>query len=283
MNPKGAGGERLDGFDVVVVHEWNAPALIEALLAARGECGFCMVFHDTHHRASSTPAEMQRMSLRAFDGVLVFGEALRTIYRERFGLERVWTLHEAADTTVFCPRPEVEKRGAVWIGNWGDGERTAEIHEFFLRPAAALAGDARFRIYGVRYPEEGRAALKRAGVAYGGYLPNLEAPGVYAGARVTVHIPRQQYSAVMDGIPTIRVFEALACGIPLVSAPWNDSEGLFRAGDFAWARDEGEMTAALRLLLHDRCGGRGAGAARDRDGACEPYMHAPGTGADGDS
>ena len=44
---------------------------------------------------------------------------------------------------------------------------------------------------------------------------------------LTVHIPRQQYTRAMTGIPTIRVFEALACGIPLISAPWSDTEHLF--------------------------------------------------------
>jgi spore maturation protein CgeB len=57
---------------------------------------------------------------------------------------------------------------------------------------------------------------------------------------------------VLPGIPTIRVFEALACGIPLVSAPWNDSEHLFRVGeDFLMARDGAEMTRALRDLKED--------------------------------
>jgi spore maturation protein CgeB len=89
-------------------------------------------------------------------------------------------------------------------------------------------------------------------VEYGGYLANLDAPEIYACAKATVHIPRQQYSSVMEGIPTIRIFEALACGIPLVSAPWLDSEGLFRNGDFRWAADCTEMTASLRLLLSDK-------------------------------
>jgi spore maturation protein CgeB len=55
----------------------------------------------------------------------------------------------------------------------------------------------------------------------------------------------------LPGIPTIRPFEALACGIPLVSAPWDDAEGLFRPGDFLWARDGTEMRRHLRALLAD--------------------------------
>ncbi len=242
---------QLDGFDIVMLHEWNPPALAQTLLRLRAQLDFKLLFHDTHHRASSTPEQMQAFGLASFDGVVVFGEALRTIYRSRFGLERVWTLHEAADTTVFYPRVQPVTHGAVWIGNWGEGERSAEIDRFYLQPAKRLQSEAQCTIYGVRYPAEGRMALQQAGVVYGGYLPNLAAPEVYASARLTVHIPRQQYSAVVDGIPTIRVFEALACGIPLVSAPWHDSEGLFRTGDFLWAQDTDEMTHAMRLLLYE--------------------------------
>jgi spore maturation protein CgeB len=68
----------------------------------------------------------------------------------------------------------------------------------------------------------------------------------------TVHVPRRFYTTMLPGIPTIRVFEALACGIPLVSAPWTDSENLFRPGqDFLFAKDGAEMTARLRDLAHD--------------------------------
>jgi spore maturation protein CgeB len=69
---------------------------------------------------------------------------------------------------------------------------------------------------------------------------------------VTVHVPRRPYVEALPGIPTIRPFEALACGIPLVSAPWDDAEGLFRPGrDFLVARDGGEMRRHLRDLLED--------------------------------
>jgi spore maturation protein CgeB len=56
----------------------------------------------------------------------------------------------------------------------------------------------------------------------------------------------------LPGIPTIRPFEALACGIPLICAPWNDAESLFSRGeDFLTARDGDEMKAQLQTVLHD--------------------------------
>ena len=47
------------------------------------------------------------------------------------------------------------------------------------------------------------------------------------------------------------MFEALACGIPLISAPWRDVEGLFPAGSYVTADNADEMTAAISLVLRD--------------------------------
>lgn len=241
----------LRDLDVVILHEWNPPSLAETLLQVRDELGFRLMFHDTHHRACSAPTEIRKIRPHLFDGVLVFGESLRAVYRGQLGVERVWTLHEGADTTVFQPRANGKKKDEViWIGNWGDNERSHEICEFLLKPAAALRG-SRFVVHGVRYPEAGRKALREAGVDYSGYLANLEAPAAYAASHLTVHIPRRQYATAMKGIPTIRVFEALACGIPLISAPWEDSEHLFREGDFVFVRDGREMKQEMERLLGD--------------------------------
>jgi spore maturation protein CgeB len=239
----------LQDVEIVIVHEWNPPALATMLLSLRPDLRFRILFHDTHHRASSSPEQIRLFDVGRFDGVLVFGEVLKRIYRDRYGMENVWTLHEAADTSVFRPLPYTRKLSdVVWVGNWGDDERSGEIKEFLLIPATRL-GDLRFCIYGVRYPEQGLRALREAGVQYGGYLPNLEAPAAYAAARLTVHVPRQQYATMMTGIPTIRVFEALACGIPLISAPWKDTEGLFREGDYLTVRNAEEMRRSMEFLL----------------------------------
>ncbi|HEU5119107.1 MAG TPA: glycosyltransferase, partial [Isosphaeraceae bacterium] len=91
-----------------------------------------------------------------------------------------------------------------------------------------------------------------AGIDYAGWLPNYEAPSVFARYRVTVHIPRRPYATALPGIPTIRPFEALACGIPLICTPWSDVEGLFTPGrDYLVARDGSEMKHHLNELMHN--------------------------------
>ena len=235
--------------ELVIVHEWNEPALVAAIGTLRANGGrFTLLFHDTHHRAVSAPHEMQAFDLSGYDGVLAFGETLSEVYRSWGWQGRVWTWHEAADVRRFHPpAAEGARAGLVWIGNWGDGERTEELEHFLFRPAqqAGLPLD----IYGVRYPAEALATLARYGVRYHGWAPNAAAPGIFARHLATVHVPRRFYSTILPGIPTIRVFEALACGIPLVSAPWDDAEGLFRPGiDYLVAHDGAQMTAHLRAL-----------------------------------
>jgi len=239
----------LSGADLVIAHEWNTPGLIAALGRKRRESrSFHLLFHDTHHRAVTAEAEMAKYDLSEYDGVLAFGEILRTLYLERGWTGQAWTWHEAADTRLFRPLPEREKENdLVWIGNWGDDERTAELYEFLIEPATSLRLST--EIYGVRYPAPVRESLRQAGIRYRGWLPNFKAPEIYAKSRFTIHVPRQPYARAMPGIPTIRPFEALACGIPLVSAPWEDAEGLFTPGiDYLVAADGKEMREALADL-----------------------------------
>lgn len=250
----------LDGADVVLAHEWNAPALIARLGRHRLRGGrYRLLFHDTHHRSVSRPAEIAALDLSGYDGVLAFGEVIRRIYLENGWAERAWTWHEAADTRVFRPLPaDGERSELIWVGNWGDDERSREILEFILEPARGLG--LRGTVHGVRYPPQALAALERTDLAYRGWLPNFEVPRAFAGHRVTIHVPRRFYTHELPGIPTIRPFEAMACGIPLICAPWQDSEGLFTAGaDYLEARNTTEMTDRLRLVLSDEAFARALG------------------------
>jgi spore maturation protein CgeB len=313
--------ERAADSDLVLVHEWNAPALVAALGRARRRgARYTLLFHDTHHRAVSAPEEMGRFDLSGYDGVLAFGETLAAIYRAKGWGRRVFVWHEAADTRLFRPpaeelaerdrsgssagplsragegqgegsgltgrgttgtrvdvgldpepsrpspqpsparerghvafdpgHPASTRAGLIWIGNWGDDERSAELETYLFRPAAEAG--LPLDVYGVRYPEAALATLKRTGARYHGWAANAAAPGLFARHLATVHVPRRFYVERLPGIPTIRVFEALACGIPLVCAPWDDFEGLFRPGrDYLVARTGAEMTAHLRALRSD--------------------------------
>jgi spore maturation protein CgeB len=239
--------QELRGAEAVIVHEWNPPELFALLLAQRHRHGFRLLLHDTHHRALTQPGWLDRLPLRQLDGVIAFGESLRRVYEAHGQAPRTYALHEAADPDVFFPSPEATSEEVVWIGNWGDEERTHALDEYLFRPLRASGAAA--AVFGVRYPAPAQSRLAELGIGYGGYLPNLEAPARYRRAPFTVHVPRGPYVRALPGIPTIRVFEALACGLPLLSAPWLDTEGLFQAGADYWLAHDGAEMAALMVQL----------------------------------
>jgi len=238
--------------DLVLVHEWNPPELVRDIGRHHARHpGYVLLFHDTHHRVVSDAAAIAGFDLEQYDGVMAFGDLIRRRYLDAGWTSRAWTWHEAADTHVFRPRTAIEPlRDLVWIGNWGDDERGAELHEFLIEPVRSLG--LRATVYGVRYPPEVIDLFATAGIAYRGWLPNYRVPEVFAAHRVTIHVPRRPYVEQLPGIPTIRPFEALACGIPLVCAPWHDDERLFEAGrDYLVARNGEEMQRHLHAILTD--------------------------------
>lgn len=240
----------IENSDLVLVHEWNDPKVVKALGDYRLDNDFTLLFHDTHHRAVSAPEEMKRYDLTQYDGVLANGAALACIYQKEDWHQNVWVWHEAADTETYQPVAREKLLGdVVWIGNWGDDERTAELYEYIIDPVRELGLKARF--YGVRYPKETLDLLDRVGIEYGGWLPAADVASTFAQYKATIHVPRRFYTHNLPGIPTIRPFEAMACKIPLLTAAWEDSEHLFKVGeDYLMALNGEEMKDFLYKVLN---------------------------------
>ncbi len=259
--------------DLVLVHEWNQPTLVQRLGAHRASWnGYRLLFHDTHHRSLTDAEAIGHLELAHYDGVLAFGNTIRDRYLQEGWAARAWTWHEAADVRVFTPQRGRRPLGdLVWIGNWGEEERTRELREFLVEPVRRLG--LKTRVYGVRYPEELQRELAAAGIEYGGWLANYRVPETFGRFGGTVHIPRRPYAESLPGIPTIRVFEALACGIPLVCSPWEDVRGVVHAGRrlSGRARRRGNDAPPARAA-----GGGGdrapPGRARPADHSCPPHL-----------
>ena len=241
----------LQGADVVIVQDWNAPELIAAIGARRVAGGaFTLLFHDTLHRTAGALDQFERLEIHGYDGVLACGEKLREVYLTKGWGQQVSTWHAAADTGLFRP-VEGQKKAMdlVWMGNWSEGERSLKLREFLLEPIAQLGLYA--RMHGTRYPAEVQADLVARGIDYAGWLPNHRAPAAFASALFTVDMPPRASVTALPGMPSLRMFEALSCGIPLVSTPWDDAAGLFPEGCYITARNGAEMTAAFASLDHD--------------------------------
>jgi spore maturation protein CgeB len=252
---------RLEAADVAIVNEWVANEPWVAAMVARicRSLGKPALFHDTHYRVVLEEPYRRALELERFDAILAFGPALAARYRA-LGYSNVHVVHEAADTTVFEPFDLPKRDDVLFVGNYGDGDRGRELEQYVFGPRRELP-QLGYAIYGVRYPDDLLARL-RDGLRtdYRGWLPNADVPRAFAQAKVVLHVPRRQYVDLLPGTPTIRVFEALACGACLVSLPWPDTDGLFRADDFVVARTPDDMRDLVAWLCADETARRAYGA-----------------------
>jgi spore maturation protein CgeB len=247
----------LDGADVVIAHEWNDPGFLRRLGAHRAHASssYKLLFHDAPHRSlqgTPGPLLMRSRVLSHYDGVLASSDGLRHLYETHDWAAKVWTWRDAVDTRVFRPWPcdPVPSLDLVWIGTWGDAERVNELDEFLIEPIRSLGLRARF--YGARYPQEALRTLRATGIDYGGWIPDFSIPAALAAGRFTVNVPRRMHADGLPHTPAIRVLEALACGIPVVTAPWDECEQMFTPDvDLLVARDGTEVRRRLVTLHRD--------------------------------
>ena len=243
----------LDGADAVIVHEWNEPELVASLGRLRRRGGRASRFSSTTPTTapSATPKRSGVSTSKAMTACSP--SAKRSQRSTEAGAGGTASGSGTRRPTQTCSaRPNAKARARAWSGS-AIGATTSEAPNwkasFSARHGSACLP---LDIHGVRYPDARAAHAERHGARYRGWLPNARAPEVFARHLATVHVPRRFYVDLLPGIPTIRVFEALACGIPLLSAPWRDAEELFRPGeDYLVARDEAEMARHMAAIRDD--------------------------------
>ena len=243
----------LDEADVVIVHEWSEPELLRQLSRHRAHSTrYKLLFHDAPHRSLQQPRPLRATLLSHFDGILAASDSLRRLYHEQSWADHVWLWRDAVDTRIFRPveREPLRSFDVVWVGNWGQATRASELNEFLIAPIRALGLHA--RLYGCRYPEDVLHTLRACGADYGGWLPDFGIPSAYATGRIALHVPRRMHGEGLPHTPTLRILQALACGMPVVSAPWSECDAVFAPGrDFLVAGDGAEMSRHIAALLDD--------------------------------
>jgi len=247
--------ETLAEADVVIAHEWNDIGLLRSLgdHRARTRRSYTLLLHDAPHRSLIRPIEMRERALAYYDGVLASSDGLRQLYEDHSWAANVWTWRDGVDTNVFRPWPSepIRSLDVVWVGSWGIGERISELNEYLIEPIRSLGLRARF--FGARFPNEALHTLSAAGIDYGGWIPDFGIPAAFATARFSVQVPRRMQIEGLPHTPVIRVLQAMACGIPVVSAPWDECETLFSPGtDLLIGHDGSQVEQHLVRLLGDR-------------------------------
>lgn len=163
--------------------------------------------------------------LRPFDLVLSYtgGRALEAL-QHRLGACRVAPLYGHVDPEVHRPVPPVAhyRSDLSYLGTYAE-DRQRALERLFLAPARRRP-NLRFVIGGAMYPQD---FPWTDNLHFVRHLPPSEHPAFFGSSRVTLNVTRAAM-AEMGWCPSGRLFEAAACGAPIVSDTWEGLDAFFR-------------------------------------------------------
>ena len=172
-------------------------------------------------------------------GMLVFGEFQRLL-----GAQRIEPLYGHADPDIYRPAaPQPQYRaGLSYLGTYSQDRQQALEHLFV--GAARKRPEFRFLIGGAQYPADFPWSPN---IYFVRHLPPSEHPAFFASSRMTLNVTREAM-AKMGWCPSGRLFEAAACGTPIVTDVWNGIDEFFEPGEeILLARQQDDVLAALEL------------------------------------
>ncbi len=198
--------------------------------------------------------------LQGFDLALSYtgGMALAEM-KELLGARRVAPLYGSVDPTVHRPVRPVERFQAdlSYLGTYAE-DRQQALEALFIEPARRMR-ERRFLLAGAQYPA---AFPWTDNIYFVRHLPPAEHPAFFSSCRLTLNITRLAM-AEMGFCPSGRLFEAAACGAPVVTDWWEGLDEFFTPGrELLIARHTSDVTAALSLPDEELA--RIARAARER-------------------
>ncbi len=198
--------------------------------------------------------------LGGFDLVLSYtgGLALEQL-RSRLGARFVAPLYGSVDPeNHYAVAPVEEYRADLsYLGTYA-ADRQERLSSLFLQPAARMP-DKAFLIGGAQYPESFRWA---ANIAFKRHVPPPYHPAFFCSSRATLNITRAAM-ARYGFCPSGRLFEAAACGVPLLSDVWEGLGQFFEPGcEILQVSTADDVVEALALSDHELQ--RMAAAARER-------------------
>lgn len=194
--------------------------------------------------------------LRGFDLVLSYtGGAAAEELRSRLGARQVAPLYGSVDPTAHRRVAPLERYRAdlSYIGTYAE-DRQESLQTLFLEPARRMP-ERRFLIAGVKYPPT-FAWLDN--LFFVQHISPPDHSALYSSSRLTLNVTRRAM-ARMGYCPSGRLFEAAACGTPILSDAWQGLENFFEPErEILLARESGDTIRALRMSDDEleRIGGR---------------------------
>lgn len=162
--------------------------------------------------------------LGQFDLVLSFtgGRALHEL-KSRLGARVVAPLYGSVDREAHFPvQAREEFRAALsYLGTYA-ADRQEAVNQLLLEPARLLPG-SRFVIGGAQYPGE---FPWTENIAFVRHLPPALHPAFFCSSRATLNVTRRAMASY-GYCPSGRLFEAAACGVPLLTDAWEGLDSFF--------------------------------------------------------
>ncbi len=157
-----------------------------------------------------------------FDLYLSFtGGPTLQVLEEELGAHRAIAFHCLVDPDAYRPRSQESPRWDLgYLGTYSE-DRQPALERLALEPARRLP-EASFAVAGPRYPEE--IAWPRNVERFEHVAPG-DHPAFYASQRFTLNVTRAEMRAA-GWSPSVRLFEAAACGVPVISDRWPGLEAI---------------------------------------------------------
>jgi spore maturation protein CgeB len=178
-----------------------------------------------------------------FDLVLSYtGGAALTELRTRLGARCTAPLYGSVDPDVHRPVTPMDayRSDLSYLGTYAEDRQDA-LKALFLEPARRLPS-RRFLIGGAQYPA---SFPWSANIHFKRHLPPDQHPAFFSSSRMTVNVTRHAM-AEMGWCPSGRLFEAAACGVPILSDWWMGLDEFFTPGaEILVALDSGDAIAAV--------------------------------------
>ncbi|MFL5408027.1 MAG: glycosyltransferase [Myxococcales bacterium] len=173
------------------------------------------------------------------------GPVLRHLERE-LGARRARPLYCSVDPELYKPAVRTPHWDLGYLGTYSD-DRQPVLERLLLRPAEMLP-EGRFVVAGPQYPPSIRWPANVERIVH---LSPREHAGFYNGQRFTLNVTRADMVR-WGWSPSVRLFEAAACGVPIISDVWPGLETLFKpAEEILLAREPGDTLRYLRELPED--------------------------------
>ena len=242
-------GPELEAADAVIVGSY-VPEGVEVGRWAQARCaaggGVC-AFYDI-----DTPVTLAKLARGDFEylspdlvpgyGVYLSftgGPTLRRIERE-LGSPAARALYCSVDAARYAPVETPGRWDLSYLGTYSP-DRQPGLERLLLAPARARP-DLRFVVAGPQYPDD---IAWPANVERLPHVAPADHPAFYGASRWTLNLTRADMVAA-GWSPSVRLFEAAACGCPVISDPWEGLDALFAPDrEIVLADTPGDVLAAL--------------------------------------